>query len=149
MSDLAQRKTWFARNERAEEFEAEGKTSEALALYEENAAEGCDIAYTFERMAALYRLQGRYDEEIKALETALAIEEKRGPTGQMIRLKKRIETSREIRTREGSKKGAPIHETTSVSTRVTPIKKKEKKGCLGVVVALLAVTGLLATFLAQ
>ena len=148
MSELAQRKTWFARNEQAELFEAEGKTAEALALYEESAAEGCDIAYTYERMAALYRLQGRYDEEIEALETALSIEEKRGPTGQMLRLKKRIETSKEIRVREGSRKGAPIHETAPTSTRVTPIKKKEKKGCLGVVVALVAVAGLLATFLA-
>jgi tetratricopeptide (TPR) repeat protein len=147
MNELAKRKVWFARNERAEQFEAEGKTQEALDLYEENAAEGCDIAYTYERMAALYRSQGRFDEEIKSLETALNIEEKRGPTGQMIRLKKRIETSKEVREREGTRRGAPIRETSEGSTRVTPVKKKEKKGCLGVVAVLIASAGILATLL--
>lgn len=147
MSEIAKRKAWFARNERAEEFEAEGKIQEALSLYEENAAEGCDIAYTYERMAALYRSQGRLDEEIEALEKALSIEGKRGPTGQMIRLQKRIETSKEVRTREGSKRGAPLRETSTGSTRVTPVKKKAKKGCLGVLVVLVGGGGLLLKLL--
>jgi tetratricopeptide (TPR) repeat protein len=147
MSEIAKRKAWFARNERAEEFEAEGKIQEALLLYEENAAEGCDIAYTYERMAALYRSQGRLDEEIEALEKALSIEEKRGPTGQMIRLQKRIETSKEVRTREGSKRGAPLRETSTGSTRVTSVKKKAKKGCLGVLVVLVGGGGILLKLL--
>lgn len=133
MSQLARRKLWFERNEQAEVLEAEGNIDGALALYEENAAEDCDVAYTYERMAALYRQKKMYDEEIEALEKALKIEEKRGPTGQMIRLKKRIETSQEVRKREGKRRPVDIRESSSGSTRRVAVKKKEKKGCLSVV----------------
>lgn len=134
MSQLARRKLWFERNERAEEFEAEGNIDAALALYEENAAEDCDVAYTYERMAALYRKKSMYDEEIEALEKALKIEEKRGPTGQMIRLQKRIETSKAVRQREGTRPAIQSREGDGGSTRRLTVKKKEKKGCLSVVV---------------
>lgn len=130
----AKRKLWFERNEQAEAFEAEGNIDAALALYEENAAEGCDVAYTYERMATLYRQKNMHDEEIVALEKALKIEEKRGPTGQMIRLKKRIETSKAVRQREVPRPANHSREGEAGSTRRISVKKKEKKGCLSVVV---------------
>lgn len=144
MSELAKRKLWFERNERAEELEAEGKSEEALKLYEENVAEGCDVAYTYERMAALLRAQGRHHEEVEALERALAIEEKRGPTGQMIRLQKRIETAKDLRERKGQRPPVSVRTTSTSSSRRQPVKKKQKKGCLGVFALLLGSVSLLA-----
>lgn len=134
MSQLAKRKLWFERNEQAEAFEAEGNIDAALALYEVNAAEDCDVAYTYERMASLYRQKNMYDKEVEALEKALKIEEKRGPTGQMIRLKKRIETSKAVRQREGPRPALHAREGETGATRRTAVKKKEKKGCLSVIV---------------
>lgn len=133
MSQLAKRKLWFERNEKAEELEAAGNIDGALALYEENAEENCDVAYTYERMASLYRQKGYYDKEIEALERALKIEEKRGPTGQMIRLKKRIETSKAVRERKGPRPALHGTDPETGSTRRLSVKKKEKKGCLSVV----------------
>ena len=137
MSQLAKRKLWFERNEKAEEFEAEGNIDAALSLYEENAAEDCDVAYTYERMAALYRQKNMYDEEIEALEKALKIEEKRGPTGQMIRLKKRIDTSKAVHKREGHRPALKVRDGDGGSTRRRTVTKK-KKGCLGMVVFLVS-----------
>lgn len=146
MSQLAKRKLWFERNEEAEALEAEGKIDAALARYQENAAEGCDVAYTYERMAALYRQKKMYDEEIKALEKALAIEEKRGPTGQMIRLKNRIDTSKAVRQREGSSPPVEVREKEVGSTRRITVQKKEKKGCFGILI-LCAIGSLLSAVL--
>lgn len=145
MSQLARRKKWFERNEQAEQLEAEGKTVEALRLYEENAEEGCDVAYTYERMAALYRSLNEFDKEIEALERAVKIEEGRGPTAQMIRLKQRLETSKQIRQREGPRPAVGPSETSERGTRRQPVKRKEKKGCMSIVVLLLTTAGLLAS----
>ena len=146
MSGLAQRKIWFERNEQAEALESEGKTLEALTLYEQNAGEGCDVAYTYERMAALYRLLKRYDEEIAALEKAVSIEEERGPNAQALRLKERLETSRQIRKREGPRGAVTAREAGTARTRPAKVKRKEKKGCLSVVLFLVTTAGLAASF---
>ncbi len=147
MSELAKRKKWFERNEQAEDFEAEGKTLEALRLYEQNADEGCDVAYTYERMAALYRSLKQYDQEITALEKAVEIEEHRGPNAQLLRLKERLNTSKEIRRREGPTGSVATRETDGSSARRSPVKRKTKKGCLTVVAVLLTTAGMAATFL--
>lgn len=100
MRDGAKRQIWFERNEQAEALEVEGKTAEALVLYEANAREGCDLRFTYERLAAIYRAQQRYDEELDALQQAYLIERRRGPSSQLVRIEQRIETTLEIRERE-------------------------------------------------
>lgn len=147
MSELAKRKKWFERNEQAEDLEADGKTLDALRLYEQNAEEGCDVAYTYERMATLYRSLKQYDEEIKALEKAVQIEENRGPNAQVLRLKQRLETSKEIRRREGSPGVVRTKEASDGVARRKSVKRKEKKGCLSVVVVLVTTAGLAASII--
>ncbi|MEX0599649.1 MAG: hypothetical protein WD021_01825 [Rhodothermales bacterium] len=147
MNERAKRKKWFERNEQAEHLEAEGKTVEALRLYEENVREGCDVAYTYERMAALYRALGQHGKEVEALEEAVRIEEQRGPSAQVIRLKERLDGARERLQRKGPR--APVAPREGAETaRVKKVKRKEKKGCLTVVVLCLTAAALAAaTFL--
>lgn len=143
MSHQAKRKVWFDRNDRAEALEAEGREDEALALYEANAAEGCDIAFTYERLAVLYRRRERFDDEVLALERALGIERQRGPTSQVVRLEKRIETAHQVRERAiripRELRDRDVTEPVMVD-RGGPARKK--KGCL-FVLALFAAAGLL------
>lgn len=133
MDTAAKRKKWFERNEQAEELEREGDLVAALALYEQNAAEGCDLAFTYERLAAIYRHQKRYDAELQALEQALFIERKRGPTAQLVRLQQRIETTHAVR-RRAQEIAQQVH-----TREVSPIVRteagagQERAGCFTVV----------------
>lgn len=140
MNERAKRKIWFDRNEQAEELEAEGKHEEAISLYEQNVAENCDVAYTYERLAALYAGREQYSDEAAALSKALEIEKRRGPSDQVIRLQKRIEQSRlaESRSRK-SGTGSRRVESEEPLLRSSAPSAKKSKGCMTVLLLLFAV----------
>lgn len=100
---MQEKKIWFERNERGEQHEAAGQLNEALALYEENAREGCDISFTYERMAAIYRDQGKVEAEAEALKKAIAIEKGRGPSSKLIRIERKLDNTLQRLERSGPK----------------------------------------------
>ncbi len=143
MSTSKQRRVWFERNEQAEALEADGLYDQALALYEANVAEGCDVAFTYERLAAIYRRNQRYDDELQALEKALAIERRRGPTAQTVRLQQRIATTSAVREREqAGSRPAQGHLASEPLLRDRAAAAQQKKGCL-FTLALFAAAGAL------
>src|SRR5690625_7138266 len=95
---------WFARNERAEQLEEEGRFDEALELYEANISEGCTISFTYDRAALIYRRFERRAGELEALRRAVALEGKRGPPRRLVKLQERHQISSEGAPRETVRK---------------------------------------------
>lgn len=143
MPTAGQRETWFERNRRAEDLEVEGKQAEALELYEKNAREGCDVRFTYERMAAIYRERGAYSREVEALEQALSIERQRGPSPRLVQLEQRLETSKTFKEERRMRVAARTERasTRPPSFRTKP-RKTTSKGCFSVVVFGLVLLGL-------
>lgn len=142
----SQRSQWFARNEQAEALEAEGERHEALQLYEENAREGCDLSFTYERMAAIYRAEDRLPDAVTAIENALAIEKERGPSAKVVRLQQSVKNLRKAaaeaptRRRAAPKRDRTERRTTAPSTK----GKATKKGCFSVLLILFSLASLTA-----
>lgn len=113
----SQRAQWFARNEEAEALEEQGQIEAAMSLYRENVREGCDTAYTYERMAALYRNQGEVHLEIPALEKALMLEKARGGFEKAARLEERLALARDLHKRNPPKQRSVRRETLAVPTQ--------------------------------
>lgn len=140
----SQRSQWFARNERAEALEAQGEQQKALQLYEENAREGCDLSFTYERLAALYRADGRLPDALSAIENALAIEQKRGPSAKVVRLQKGVKRLRRAaaeaptRRRSAPERNRGERRATAPSTQ----GKAVNKGCLSVLWLLFSLAAL-------
>jgi tetratricopeptide (TPR) repeat protein len=57
----------------AEELEKAGEAATAIALYEINAAEGCDTAGSYETLANLFHETGRREDEIRILRRAVQV----------------------------------------------------------------------------
>lgn len=133
------KKIWFDRNREAEALENEGKEQEALALYEENAEEGCDVSFTYERIAAIYGRRGVHDKELEALKKAVEIQKDRGPSKRLVRLQKRVEDTERLLENGGGvrvsrEEREPVQRSLHVSGRTS------KDGCFNVV-ALIVLTG--------
>ncbi len=134
---MGQRAVWFARNEQAEALERAGRKAEALALYEANAREGCDLSFTYERLGVLYEEQGKLEQALEAFETARRIEQKRGPSKRLVRLVRRVEAlQRRLQDRAHEKSTRPLFSEASYSSAGRPQRAaagtQRRKGCLGV-----------------
>ncbi len=140
----SKRSTWFARNERAEALETEGKRDEALELYLKNAEEGCDIAFTYERIAVIYGAKDRPERALKAMERALEIQRGRGPSAKTVRLEQRVKQFRRISEKKTKRKRQlPVRERSTRSPMRTTGGREGKKGCLSILVLSLISLGLL------
>ncbi|GAB2545366.1 hypothetical protein [Rufibacter soli] len=71
MSKLEQ--TQVERNLRGIELEKASKVAAAATLYEENLREGFDGSHPYTRLAVIYKKQGRLEDEIRVLESAVAV----------------------------------------------------------------------------
>jgi len=133
---MGQRAVWFARNEQAEALERAGRKAEALALYEANAREGCDLSFTYERLGALYEEQGKLEQALEAFETARRIEQKRGPSKRLVRLVRRVEAlQRRLQDREHEQRARLLFAEASYSSgrpQRAAAGTQQRKGCLGV-----------------
>jgi tetratricopeptide (TPR) repeat protein len=96
---MSKRERWFERNEEAESLEEQGRLDEALACYQANDREGCDVPFTYERMAAILRKQSRYADAVVALDRAIELEKRRGPSEKLVRLEKRRDLTAELAER--------------------------------------------------
>jgi tetratricopeptide (TPR) repeat protein len=67
----------------AEELEKTGETATAIALYEINAAEGCDAPASYENLADLFHEAGRREDEIRILKRAVQVFEEVVRSGQL------------------------------------------------------------------
>lgn len=125
----SQRSQWFARNEQAEQLEAEGERQKALALYEQNAREGCNLSFTYERMATIYRADDRLPEAVEAIEKALAIEKERGPSAKVVRLEKSAKSLRNAAAEAPTRrKTAPrVSARSDAPQRPPPKEKRQRK----------------------
>lgn len=65
-----------ARNILGNVLERTRRVDEAIAVYEANVAEGFTGSYPYERLAAIYRRQGRRDDELRVLGQAVAVVER-------------------------------------------------------------------------
>lgn len=62
------------RNTKGQEFEKEGKTSQAIAIYEKNIEGECyPASHAFDRLMILYRKQQDYDNEIRVINRAVEV----------------------------------------------------------------------------
>lgn len=61
------------RNLLGQRLEKEGKQKEAIQLYEANVAESFEGSFPYSRLAVIYRKQKKYFEEVRILETAVAL----------------------------------------------------------------------------
>ena len=61
------------RNVRALEYEAQGCLEDAIALYEQNVAEGFTADLPYGRLVAIYTKRGQPDEAVRVLERAVAV----------------------------------------------------------------------------
>ncbi|GEM_PF-615380 len=145
---MKQRAHWFARNEQAEALEKAGRKAEALALYEANAREGCDLSFTYERLGVLYEEQGKLAQALDALEQARQIEQRRGPSVRLVRLIRQIEAlQRRLHQQTSRQSTRPPRSRTTVERdsqlpRVAATTK-QRKGCLGMtLLGLVGVGGL-------
>lgn len=139
-------RVWFERNEQGEALEAEGRFDEARALYEENVREGCTTTFTFERLAVLYAREGRGKDEAEMLARAVALEESRGVSARLVRLKEKKQNA-ELRQSRG---GVERRAVDRPSERPEPPRLERaaaKNGCLGAL-AFVASTALAFTILA-
>ncbi len=137
---------WFERNERAEELESQGETDKALELYLKNAEEGCDTAFTYDRLAAIYRNREMHDEEIEALETALKLEQRRGISSKRVLIERRLKTAQGMQASDTRPKRAPKKPQAHEEARLGGAAAvKKQKGCLSFALLLVtAITGLAA-----
>jgi len=145
----SQRSQWFARNEKAEDLEADGKRADALALYEQNAREGCTLSFTYERMAAIYRAEDRLPEAVEAIEKAFEIEKNRGPSAKVVRLQESVKRLRRAATDAGPRRAqVPSRERAKGPSTLPKSKgKATSKGCFSVIALLLSVATLTLTLL--
>lgn len=83
-SDWTRWKQWFDERERrfslmvdrnllGKELEKSGEVSTAMALYEANARDGFDGNGPYDRLAVMYRRDGRLDDEIRILNRAIEV----------------------------------------------------------------------------
>lgn len=146
---MKQRAIWFARNEQAEALERAGRKAEALALYEANVREGCDLSFTYERVGVLYEEQGKLEQALEAFEQARKIEQKRGPSKRLVQLGRRVEAlQRRLRDPKPQKGRAQPGASELDSWRTGRSQRaaaaaSRRKGCLGVwVLVMLGAGGL-------
>jgi tetratricopeptide (TPR) repeat protein len=59
------------RNLKGIQFEKEGQLEQAIKLYEANIKENFEGNHPYDRLAVIYRKQGRVDDEIRVLEKAV------------------------------------------------------------------------------
>jgi tetratricopeptide (TPR) repeat protein len=130
---MSRRETWFARNERAEQLEHEGKIAEAIDLYEANSREDCDIVFTYERLAVLLRKNERYGDAVSALDRAIELEKKRGPSERVVRLEQRRDLTADLASRPPKRSSLPQRRGTETRPRPTDMRAPSRKGCLGIV----------------
>lgn len=125
---MTARETWFQRNEEAERLEHQDRLEEALRLYEASAREGCDIPFTFERIAAIHRRFDRHSNAVAALDRAIELEKRRGPSEKLVRLQERRKLTAALagRHRQGR---VPQRSTDDRSAPRRPIQHSQKKGC--------------------
>lgn len=134
---------WFARNERAEQLEEEGRFDEALELYEANISEGCTISFTYDRAALIYRRFERRADELEALRRAVELEEKRGPSRRLVKLQERYEISSEVAQRETVKKAAaPRASRRAPASAPRARRQKEAEGCFKSFLLIVLATGM-------
>lgn len=131
---MSTRAVWFARNAQAEALERSGRKQEALALYEANAQEGCDLSFTYERLGVLYEEQGALEKALAAFEKARQIERKRGPSRRLVRLERHI-GSLQQRMQETPPRSKPLEGRSAVegkgSSRPVGAVAEKRSGCLG------------------
>ncbi|SHK20586.1 tetratricopeptide repeat protein [Rhodothermus profundi] len=147
---MKQRAIWFARNEQAEALERAGRKAEALALYEANVREGCDLSFTYERVGALYEEQGKLEQALEAFEQARKIEQKRGPSKRLVQLGRRVEALQRRLHEQKPQKGRAQPGASVTDSRQTGRSQRaaaaapRRKGCLGAwVLVMLGAGGLL------
>ena len=63
---------WFKRNALAEKKESEGKSEDAIELYEANVEEDAETLFTYERLSILYRRRGDRQNERRILSLAIS-----------------------------------------------------------------------------
>lgn len=61
------------RNLTGKEFEKNGQVDKAVKLYEENIKERFEGNHPYDRLAIIYKKQGRIDDEIRVLKQAIAV----------------------------------------------------------------------------
>jgi tetratricopeptide (TPR) repeat protein len=128
---MSKREIWFARNEEAEALEHEGRFDEALARYQENAREGCDIPFTHERIASIQRKLGRMKEAVTAYDRAIELEKRRGPSDRLVRLQEKRTVAADLASRPATSIPRPARRERSAHPRAAGSIEKEAKGCLG------------------
>jgi len=139
---MSTRAIWFARNEQAEALERAGRKQEALALYEANAQEGCDLSFTYERLGVLYEEQGALEKALEALEKARQIERKRGPSRRLVRLERHLESLQQ-RLREPLPAHRMGRDSSALESKVSmrsvgaAMGTRRRTGCLGVFILVL------------
>lgn len=128
---MSKREVWFSRNEEAEALEYEGRTEEALALYLENAREGCDIPFTHERIASIQRKLGRMKESVLAYDRAIELERRRGPSDRLVRLQEKRSVAADLASRPAEAPSRAGRDPRSSSPRAAGPFPKQSSGCLG------------------
>lgn len=73
MSDRARLEAQTRRNLEGMELERAGRVDEAVALYEQNLAEGFAGDWPYARLVAIYTARGRSDEVVRVLERGLEV----------------------------------------------------------------------------
>ncbi len=61
------------RNLRGIKLEKSGQINKAIELYEENVKEGFEGSHPYNRLAIIYKKQGRIDDEIRILQEAISV----------------------------------------------------------------------------
>jgi hypothetical protein len=69
----ARREEQTARNLRGLDLEREGLVDAAMALYEQNLAEGFEGDWPYSRLVTVYSARGRWDEVVRVLERGLDV----------------------------------------------------------------------------
>ncbi|MEM1127824.1 MAG: hypothetical protein AAGI71_14315 [Bacteroidota bacterium] len=139
---------WFARNQEAETYERQGDASRAIALYEANVREGCDLVFTYERLAVLQSKEGRHQKAMEAINRAIELEDRRGPSAKGVRLREHHERIKVQAAKRGPERSATGTRKAVKRARATaPKATTTRKGCLGVVLVLGGVPALLVWLL--
>ena len=127
---------WFKRNAQGEEAEKQGRFDTAIGLYEANVAEDATTIFSYERLAILYHNRQRYSDEARVLRKGVALLRHKERKGKLDgHLEKQLEELR-LRLRKAE-------QLARKPVRPTSHAEKKSGGCLGVVLALALVTGLL------
>ncbi|MFC6996773.1 hypothetical protein [Rufibacter roseus] len=91
------------RNIQGKEFEKSKQSEKAALLYEENIKEEFDGTHPYERLAIIYKREGRLEDEIRVLESAVVIFTKIAKTGRtdgiskLQKFKTKLEKAREAK----------------------------------------------------